>query len=56
VVLTASGVALSSKAGWGPSLLSFVGCALPSVLVSIIVVRRRARVAATVPDPVSERA
>ena len=27
IVLTASGVALSSKAGWGPSLISFVACA-----------------------------
>ena len=27
VVLTASGIALSSKAGWGPSLISFVACA-----------------------------
>jgi len=56
VVLTASGVALSSKAGWGPSLLSFAGCALPSVLVSVLIVRRRSRPTATVPGPVSERA
>ena len=56
VVLTASGVALSSKAGWGPSLISFAGCAVPSVVVSGILVRRRARRDATVPGPVSERA
>ena len=56
IVLTASGVALSTKAGWGPSLVSFMACALPSVGVSIIVVRRRSRRDATVPDPVSERA
>jgi uncharacterized membrane protein YfcA len=55
VVLTASGVALSSKAGWGPSLIAFVVCALPSVAVATIVVRRRSRVSATVPGPVSER-
>jgi hypothetical protein len=56
VVLTASGVALSSKAGWGPSLVSFVGCALPSVAIAAIVVRRRSRLVATVPGPVSDRA
>ena len=55
IVLTASGVALSTKAGWGPSLVSFLACALPSVAVAIIVVRRRSRPGATVPDPVPER-
>jgi uncharacterized protein len=56
VVLTASGLALSSKAGWGPSLISFAACAVPSLIVSWILVRRRAKVPGTVPGPVSERA
>ena len=56
VVLTASGVALSSKAGWGPSLVSFAACALPSVAVAGVVVRRQSRLSATVPGPASKRA
>jgi uncharacterized protein len=56
VVLTASGVALSSKAGWGPSLVSFFACALPSLAVAWFVVRRRSKLPGTVPGPVSDRA
>lgn len=53
IALTASGVALSSKAGWGPSLASFAACALPSVALAVVLVRRRSRLTATVPGPVS---
>ena len=56
VVLTASGIALSSKAGWGPSLISFAACAVPSIATAVWIVRRRSRLSATVPGPVSERA
>jgi hypothetical protein len=56
VVLTASGLALCSKAGWGPSLISFVACALPGVGLATVLVRRRSRLVGTVPGPVSERA
>ena len=56
VVLTASGVALSSEAGWGPSLISFLVCGIPSVAIAIWLMRRRSRPPATVPGPVSERA
>jgi uncharacterized protein len=56
VVLTASGVALCSKAGWGPSLVSFAACTLPGVGLAAVLVRRRSRLTGTVPGPVSERA
>jgi hypothetical protein len=56
VVLMASGVALSSKAGWGPSLVSLAACSIPSVGLAVVLVRRRFRLPATVSEPVSERA
>jgi hypothetical protein len=56
VVLTAAGVALSSKAGWGPSLLSFLAIGLPSVAAAVWLVKRRSRLPGTVPDPASDRA
>jgi hypothetical protein len=56
-VLVASGVALSAKAGWAPSLLSFGVCALPGVALATLLTRRQSRSsAATVRDPVSEQA
>jgi uncharacterized protein len=56
IVLTASGIALCSKAGWGPSLVSFAACTLPGVGLAAILIRRRSRVTGTVPGPVSDRA
>jgi uncharacterized membrane protein YfcA len=56
-VLVASGVALSAKAGWAPSLLSFAVCALPGVALATVLTRRQSRSpATTVRDPVSEQA
>jgi uncharacterized membrane protein YfcA len=56
-VLVASGLALSAKAGWGPSLLSFGVCALPGVALATLLTRRQSRAStATVRDPVSEKA
>jgi uncharacterized membrane protein YfcA len=56
-VLVASGIALSAKAGWGPSLLSFAVCALPGVALATLLTRRQSRaLATTVRDPVSDQA
>jgi uncharacterized protein len=56
-VLVASGIALSAKAGWAPSLLSFAVCALPGVALATSLTRRQSRApTATVRDPVSEQA
>jgi len=56
-VLVASGVALSAKAGWAPSLLSFAVCALPGVALATVLTRRQSRSSATtVRKPVSEQA
>jgi uncharacterized protein len=56
-VLVASGVALSAKAGWAPSLLSFAVCALPGVALATVLTRRQSRSSgSTVRDPVSEQA
>jgi uncharacterized protein len=56
-VLVASGVALSAKAGWAPSLLSFAVCALPGVALATVLTRRQSRSpATTVREPVSEQA
>jgi uncharacterized protein len=56
-VLVASGVALSAKAGWAPSLLSFAVCALPGVALATVLTRRQSRSpTTTVREPVSEQA
>ena len=56
-VLVASGLALSAKAGWAPSLLSFAVCALPGVALATLLTRRQSRApTSTVRDPVSEQA
>jgi uncharacterized protein len=56
-VLVASGLALSAKAGWAPSLLSFAVCALPGVALATVLTRRQSRApTSTVRDPVSEQA
>jgi len=56
-VLVASGLALSAKAGWAPSLLSFAVCALPGVALATLLTRRQSRApSTTVRDPVSEQA
>ena len=56
-VLVASGLALSAKAGWGPSLLSFAVCALPGVALATFLTRRQSRASSTtLRDPVSEQA
>jgi uncharacterized membrane protein YfcA len=52
VVLVASGIALSNKAGWGISLISFAACTLPSAgLIALFLRRRRPS-----PEPVPEQA
>jgi len=56
VVLLAAGIALSTKAGWGRSLLAFVGCAAPSIALGLYLMNRRNRLPATVTEPASERA
>ncbi len=55
-VLMASGIALSTKAGWGPSLISLAACAAPSIALAVFLVRRRGRLPATVTKPAPERA
>jgi uncharacterized protein len=56
-VLVASGLALSAKAGWAPSLLSFVVCALPGVALATVLTRRQSRShTSTVREPASEQA
>jgi uncharacterized protein len=56
-VLVASGLALSAKAGWAPSLLSLAVCALPGVTLAVLLARRQSRASTTtVRDPVSEKA
>jgi uncharacterized membrane protein YfcA len=56
-VLVASGLALSAKAGWAPSLLSFAVCALPGVALATVLTRRQSRSSTTtVREPVSDQA
>jgi uncharacterized membrane protein YfcA len=51
VVLVASGVALSNKAGWEIALISFAVCAIPSAtLISVFLRRRR-----PLPEPLPEQ-
>jgi uncharacterized membrane protein YfcA len=44
-------LALANKGGWGLSVVSFIACSVPSVLIMMLLIRRRAR---TVPPPVTE--
>jgi uncharacterized protein len=50
LVLVASGIALAGRAGWGPSVLSFAVCAVPSVVLVAWIVRRRPRLPLGVGD------
>lgn len=50
VVLIASGIALSNKAGWGIALISFAVCTMPSVGLIALFLRRRRPVPEPIPD------